>query len=153
MSNRQCTLAKVLSNQCARLIVTSDHKDSAKYIDITAEYREDLGGVASDRSASSSTSPSPAPLYGYPPPSKDCSIQLSCDEGEINENFNITITLNNNGPMVRTLDGRVLVIATQYTGANSKPIISHEFSGKVTPSRSMLNLKRGVLYYNVIYFY
>lgn len=129
MSNRQCVLAKVLSNQCGRLIITNDSADCTKYINITAEYREDPPRAVASPQASS--------LYGYPPPSKDCSIELSCSQGELNEDFDITITLNNNGPMVRTLDGRVIVLATQYTGANPKPIISHEFSGKVTPSRSM----------------
>ncbi len=132
MSNRQCTLAKVLTNQCGRLIVTTDPTDSCNYIDITAEYKE---GVVDIKATPLS---SPTRPYSYPVPCKDCSIEMTCTRGGVADDFVVTVTLTNNGPMLRTLDGRLVVIATQYNGDNPKSIAFTEFSGKITPKRSKI---------------
>ena len=133
MSNRQCTLAKVVSNKCGQMIITADPEDNSRYLDITSEYKELI--------PSNDKYPSPSSQYPYPPPSKDCSLNIACSKsGGICEDFTITITLTNNGPMIRTVDGRVIVISTQYNGDNPKPIIYSEFSGKITPNRGTVKV-------------
>lgn len=126
MSNRQCTLAKVISEQCGQMIITSDPNDINKYIDITSEYNI--------QSSTITTATNPT-VYPYPSPSKDCSIQIACSRTDVSNDFTITITLTNNGPMVRTIDGQIVIIAGQYNGDNPKSLLCTEFSGKITPNR------------------
>ena len=137
MSNQQCTLAKVVTEQTGLMIATSDPSDKHKFIDITENYKL----APTTTTATTTTTHSPHSMYPYPLPSKDCSIQVNCSEGEIVKDFTVTVTLSNNGPMVRTVDGRVVVMATQYNGDCPVPIHYMQFSGKITPNRSMSHNK------------
>ena len=128
MSNRQCSLAKVMQNQCGQMIITTDPNDTSRYINITAEYKT-ISTIAPPHSELAT--------YPYPPPSKDCSIQVACGHGDVCNDFTITITLTNSGPMVRTVDGRVVVITNQCNGDHPKSLLFTEFSGKITPKRGM----------------
>ena len=46
--------------------------------------------------------------------------------------FVLKVTLANHGAMVRTIDGRVVGMTTQYTGNNTKPFLYMEFNGVIT---------------------
>ena len=127
MSNRQCTLVQVKSDMTGLLMVTNGNKIE-NYIDITDEYKEQA-----------TPTPTPTSLYPYPPPSKDCSIEMSCSSSEVGKDFQITLNLTNNGPMVRTIDGRIVIMSSQYTGQNPNPFMFMQFAGTITPGQGITN--------------
>lgn len=123
MSNRQCTLVQVKSDMTGLLMVTNGN-NIENYIDITDEYKEQA-----------TPTPTPTSLYPYPPPSKDCSIEMTCSSSEVGKDFQITLNLTNNGPMVRTIDGRIVIMSSQYTGQNPNPFMFMQFAGTITPGQ------------------
>ena len=125
MSNRQCTLVQVKSDMTGLLMVTNDN-NIQNYIDITDEYKE-----------RATPTPTPTSLYPYPPPSKDCNIEMTCSGSEVGKDFQITLNLTNNGPMVRTIDGRIVIMSSQYTGQNPNPFMFMQFAGTITPGQGI----------------
>lgn len=123
-----CTLAQVQSNQIGTAIITSSNVKES-WIDITTNYCE-------NHTHSHPQIHSPSSPYPYPPPSRDCHIELDCRHVTVGKDFDITITLHNDGPMIRTIDGKVIVMSIQYTGKCAKYFISMQFEGAITPQKS-----------------
>jgi hypothetical protein len=125
MTNQVYSLAQVQKHETGTKIVTCSSK-SDKWIDVS-NYRNHLPTNAVP------TSESP---YPYPAPSCDCSVELICSHVTLGKDFDITITLHNNGPMVRNIDGRILGASLEYTGKNSKNFIAMKFEGAISPEQT-----------------
>ena len=97
------------------------------WLDITASYRKDRP----------TTMPLPKSPYPYPPPSRDCHVEVTCSHVTLGSDFNVTVTITNKGPMLRTVDGKIVGMSTQYTGKIFKSFLSMQFEGSVTPQQSM----------------
>ena len=127
MTNHLYTLAQIQSNKTGTKIITSS-KTKDDCIDITTDYCQHYSDGA--------LCIPPSSPYPYPPPSSDCHIKLDSKNVSIGKDFDITVTLHNDGPMVRTIDGRVIIMSIQYTGKCTKCFISMQFEGAVTPQKS-----------------
>lgn len=136
ITNQLCTLAQIQYDQTGTTIITSSTSDHMQWIDITADYHH------INRQANKPITPSPSSShYPFLPQSRDCHMEVECSHVTIGEDFKITVTLQNNGPMLRTIDGRVIGASTQYTGHNKKAFVMLQFEGSVTPHKSELNHK------------
>lgn len=135
-SNQAISLAKVCKGEVGTAVVTSAYAKSAmcKPLELTADYH-DIPASNSD----------PLPVGGpqlkgfLHPPTRDCSFELKlCDQVKLGEDITISVTVSNNGAMLRTVDGRLVGTAVYYTGHMVRTFISLDFSGLVSPGQSKL---------------
>ena len=69
-------------------------------------------------------------------------MEVECSHMTVGEDLELTvINITSNGPMLRTIDGRVIGASKQYTGHNKKTFVMLQFEGSVAPNRSELNHK------------
>ena len=69
-------------------------------------------------------------------------MEVECSHMTVGEDFELTvINITSNGPMLRTIDGRVIGASKQYTGHNKKVFVMLQFEGSVAPNKSELNHK------------
>ena len=129
VSNQAISLARVNKGEVGTSLVTSSHlkSDKCKPLDRSADYR--------DSHASSA-----APAQRLPcPPTRDCSFSLQLSGGvELGHDIGITVTVSNNGAMLRRVDGRVVGTAVYYTGQPARSFMSMDFTGLVSPGQSRI---------------
>lgn len=128
MNNQICTLAQIQTTQTGTRIVTSSVSDRMEWTDITTEYREPNRQAAA-----------PPTLQSPIPQSNDCRMAVHCSHVPVGQDLKITIMLQSNSPMLRTIDGRVLGGASHYTGHNRKTFVSLQFEGSIAPHNSKLH--------------
>ena len=131
-SNSTFTVAQVQHGETGTLIVTSSPNDTPTHpLDITAHYKE-LLPMATPSVAEKTAS-------RFPAPSRDCTFDVSTNEGAtLGEDVIITISIANKGAMLRTLDGRVVGKVIRYTGHIVHSFMSMQFKGIVSPGQSEL---------------
>ena len=126
MNNRACYLAQVQNSKTGLLVVTPTL--DGNYSDITCSYRERV----------EEKSPAPCAVYPYPRPSQDCKCEVSCRGDLVGKDVDIVVTITNNGPMVRTVDGRVVGMTTLHTGQVVASFMYMQMSGSIAPGQSEL---------------
>ena len=128
-SNQSISLAKVSRGEVGTCLVTSSYtkEDCCKPLDVTANYR--------DHPVSADLTEQHLPL----PPTQDCCFYLKFSGAvKFGEDIRITISVTNNGAMLRTVDGRVVGTVIYYTGQPVRTFMSMDFSGLVSPGQSEL---------------
>jgi hypothetical protein len=129
-SNQSISLAKVCKGEVGTSLVTSSYAedDHCKPLEVTANYRaQPVVNADPDGDAQR------LPL----PPTRDCSFDLKLNHPvKFGEDIQITISVSNNGAMLRTVDGRVVGTVIYYTGQPVRTFMSMDFSGLVSPGQS-----------------
>lgn len=126
MNNQACTLAQVQEARTGLLVVTPTL--DGNYSNITCSYRERV--VQDD--------PAPNTTYPYPRPSQDCRCEVSCRGQWVGSDVEVIVTISNNGPMLRTVDGRVVGMTTRYTGQVLASFLHMQMTGSIIPGQSEL---------------
>lgn len=130
-SNQSISLAKVNKGEVGTSIVTATYikTNFNSPLDVTSSYKEHV---------SNSLDPGVQRLTF--PPARDCSFQLKLNEAvKFGEDIQISISVANNGAMLRTVDGRVVGTVIYYTGRPVRTFMSMDFSGLVSPGQSKYN--------------
>ena len=130
-SNQSISLAKVNKGEVGTSIVTATYLKTNfnTPLDVTLNYKERV-----------SNSLDPAGQRLTFPPARDCSFQLKLNETVMfGQDIQITISVANNGGMLRTVDGRVVGTVIYYTGHPVRTFMSMDFSGLISPGQSKCN--------------
>lgn len=132
-SNQAFSLASVGKGEVGTCLVTSSYTNTEKYkpLTLTADYREPI--VSAEPAEASRQQ------RGFPyPPARDCSFDLALGASvNLGEDIEISVTVANNGAMLRTVDGKLVGTAVYYTGQPVRSFMSLDFSGLVSPGQSM----------------
>ena len=72
-----------------------------------------------------------------PPPSQDCRFELQVSEKPaLGTPLHVRPTIQNKGPLLRSLDGQLVASCVQHTGTAFRTFLSIRFSGTVSPGQS-----------------
>lgn len=120
VKNAKCSLAAIQHDQVGLKIITATLKRGTS-TEITANYRKE----ATD------SLPHETPVK-----SKGCTFELrTSDDVALGDNITLSVRIQNNGALMRTVDGRVVGKAVYYTGTAVKNFMSMEFAGVVAPGK------------------
>ena len=122
ITNRVLSVALVRHNQVGVRLVAGNGT-SLTPLDVTDAYKEaELKEEAT-------------PTH-FPPPSRDCSVDVTTnDTTKLGDSISLTVTIGNQGPLLRTLDGKVGGHVVRYNGVAVREFLSMQFSGVVAPGQ------------------
>ena len=117
IKNSKSALVLVQRDQVGLKIITATLKRGTS-VDITANYRREPSGSV------------------MPDKTKGCTFELhTSDEATLGDNITLSVRIQNNGALMRTVDGRVVGKAVYYTGMAVKNFMSMEFAGVIAPGK------------------
>lgn len=116
-SQRAVSLAHTDCSATGRLVLAGSSGD--KCLDITSTYKE-------ERTTDETTTPK----------SRDCHFSVECEGNKLGTDPTLTITITNRGPMLRTVDGKVVGGVCRHSGQISTKFMGVEYSGAITPEQS-----------------
>lgn len=95
ITNRILSVALVAQNQTGVQLVTANNSILSP-LNVTDTYK------------SAQLREEALPLHVDPPPSRDCTVNIATsDDSKLGDKISLNITVTNNGPFLRTLDGKV----------------------------------------------
>ncbi len=131
VSQQAISLAHTSQSEVGNCIITSSSGLDQSHIplNITARYRE-LPSPPEPLLTNSS--------HSFPSPMRDCSLQVNTTDGvKVGEELTITVVVQNNGAMLRTVDGKIAGTVIYYTGRPVRNFMTMQFSGLISPGQSM----------------
>ena len=154
-SQQAISLARVNKGEVGTALVTASYTKTTAPLDLMADYRDVPSSESDSTTVSSSTgqitprqistphvtppqATPPSPHRGFlHPPTRDCAFDLKLSGPvKLGEDIEVTVTVCNNGAMLRTVDGRLVGTAVFYTGHMVRTFMSLDFSGLVSPGQS-----------------